>query len=137
MAADYKTNLNDLLTASECFWGCWKEEEMMAVELEVRALELAGNAGAPNYTGAAGVALLVQNAKAWSYQVLDAAKRQGIGLYLDQQNAAVVNAATPNGAGSANTIKAASTCYSCVPFEQKKNYLLFLKWKLNTLGEPE
>jgi hypothetical protein len=129
--------LNALLAASACFWGCWKEEEMLAVELEVRALELAGNAGQPNYTGAAGLAQLVQDAKAWSYQVLDASKRQGIALYIDQQNAFAVNAATPMGPGSVNVLKAASACFQCIPFQQKKNYLLYLKWKLNGLGEPE
>jgi hypothetical protein len=129
--------LNDLLAASSCFWRCWKEEEMLAVELLVRAYELAGIAGQPNYTGAAGLAQLVQDAKSWSYQVLDASKRQGIALYIDQENAFAVNPATPIGAGSVNALKAASACFSCIPFQQKKNYLLYLKWVLNGLGKPE
>lgn len=135
MPADYKTNLNDLVKAASCYETCWMAEEMAAVELYVRAMELAGNAGQPDYTGKAGLALLVQDAKAWSNQVLDGAKRDAIGLYLDLQNAIYVNAALTS--TDINSLSKAATCYACLSWERKKNYLAYLKWRLNSLHEPE
>jgi hypothetical protein len=137
MPANYLTNLNDILVASRCSLNCLKEEERLAMDLYLRALELAGNVGQPNYTGAAGLAQLLQDAKAWNSQVLNCATRDAVSFFLDYQNAISVNPATPVGAGAFNTIKAASTCFSCLPWETKKNLALYLKWRLNTLAEPE
>ena len=131
MPADYKTNLNDLLKASSCFWSCWKEEEMLAVALYLKIMELAGIS--TDYTGKTGLLTLQNDSKAWNSQVIDPSRRMGVALYLDQQAAIDNNAAT---AVTANDLKKAATCYSCIPYEQKKNLLLFLKWKLNTLDQP-
>ena len=133
MAANYQScDLNALLTASTCFWSCLKEEEILAVELYVRIMEFAGLG--TDYTGKAGLLRLQQDSGAWNSQVLDPIKRQGVALYIDQQNAINNNAATISDAKAA---KAASACYSCIPFESKKNLLLFLKCKMNSVNKPE
>lgn len=137
MPADYKTSLNELMIAAHCNYLCFSEEERVAVDLLIRAYELAGIAGQPNYVGKTGVALLVQDAKTWTNQVLNMASREAIAMYIDHENAVAVNAATPSGPGATNTLKAQSTCYQCIPYEQKKNLLLYLKWRLNKLSEPE
>ena len=137
MAANYQNDINSLIAAARCATQCFSEEEVLAIELYVRSMELAGVAGQPDYTGKAGVAKLVQDAKAWNSQVLNCATRQSVALYIDVQNAATVNPALDTGAGSSNTMKAASTCFQCIPYEQKKNYLLYLKWRLNKLGDSE
>ena len=87
MAYDYKScNPAALIAAASCFSTCWQEEELLAVELYIRAKDLAINGG-PDYTGVAGIAKLVQDAKGWSNQVFDKSKRQAVALYIDLQNA--------------------------------------------------
>jgi hypothetical protein len=127
--------LNALAAASTCFTTCRMEEGRLAIDLYVRSMELAGITGQPNYTGVKGLAQLRQDASAWTAQWLNPALREAIALYLDIQNAVAVNAAFT--ATGLNAISAASNCFACLDHETKKRLLLFLKWKLNSLGEPE
>ena len=139
MAYDYKScNPAALIAAASCFSTCWQEEELLAVELYIRAKDLAINGG-PDYTGVAGIAKLVQDAKGWSNQVFDKSKRQAVALYIDLQNAiesASETSVTPP-PSTAKGLKPLASCYACLSHEQKKNYLLYLKCQLNALDEPE
>ena len=137
--ADYKScNAAALIAAASCLWSCFSEEEILAIELYVRAKDLAINGG-PDYTGASGIALLVKDAKGWNNQVLDCAKRQGVALYIDLQNVieSATEAAVTPPPSTASGLKPLSSCYQCLPYEQKKNLLLYLKCRLNALDEPE
>jgi hypothetical protein len=127
--------LNALVAASTCFTTCRMEEGRLAIDLYVRSMELAGVSGQPNYTGVKGLAQLRQDASAWNSQVLNPALREAIALYLDIQNAVAVNAAF-TGTGL-NALSTASNCFACLDHETKKNLLLYLKWRLNSIGEPE
>jgi hypothetical protein len=127
--------VNALAAASSCFTTCMLQEKRLAIDLYVRAKELAGNVGQPDYTGVAGLAQLRQDASTWTAQWLNEAVREGISLLLDIQNAVYVNAAFT--ATDLNSLSAASSCFNCLDHDTKKKLLLFLKWKLNSLGEAE
>jgi hypothetical protein len=132
MAADYKSTLNDLKIAATCFMPqCMGEKERLAIELHIRLKDLAAVSNGTTYT----VASLLVAAKAWTDLRKD--ERQAIGLYLDLQNAIADSSVFPSGS-TANGLKIDSRCVTqCMGEEQLRNLNLFLKWKLNTLGEAE
>lgn len=129
---DYQGSLNALKSASACFLPqCLGEEDRLAIEIIVRMRELAVVPGGTNYN----LATLEVAAKQWLHS-LSKDERQALSLYLDLQNAMTEGAQFPYGT-SINGLKRDAKCALCLGTEAKRNLILFLKWKLNTLNEPE
>lgn len=134
MAGDYKScNINELLAASTCFQWCVEDEDREAVKLFIRILDLAVVAGGEDYRGKDGLAALLLAAKSWLGPLtLNAANREAVAIYLDLQNAIADGATAPT-----DEVLAAIGCYRCLDPETKRNLLLYLKCRLNSLGEAE
>jgi hypothetical protein len=132
MPADYKSNLNALKVASTCFLPqCLGGEDRLAIQLHIRMKNLAVVAGGVNYS----LKTLESAAAQWLHN-LSEDERQSVALYLDLQNAIGAGAQFTSGTGI-NGLKKDAKCIACLGIEAKRNLLLYLKWKLNTLGEPE
>lgn len=134
MPTDYKScDVNELLKDSVCFQWCASEEEMVAVDLVVRAAELAA-VGGTDYTGTGGLTTLLNDAKAWvGNGTLNGTNRYALEAYIDWLNA-VNNGASPSlTAGSLLTM---AMQFRSLDPATKRNLALFLKCRLNSLDQP-
>lgn len=124
-------DVNQLLAASSCLQWCVNEEERLALEIYIRCTELAVDD--TDYI-AAGSAQLLSDAKAWiGPQTLNCTNRQAIALYIDVMNAinegAVLNLPKPSFPQEAMQFRSLDP-------ETKRNLLLYLKCRLNSIDEP-
>lgn len=132
MAADYKNNLNELKAASACYLPqCLGEADRLALEVIVAMKDLAVVPNGVNYS----VPALMSAASLWIHQ-LSKAERSAVAFYIDLQNAIDDGAQFANGTGVSGLRKDAKCLQaSCVGQEELRNLLLFLKWKLNKVGQ--
>lgn len=126
-------DLNKLLAASACLQWCISEEDRMALEIYVRCAELAVDD--TNYIAPGGVTQLLADAKQWVGKgTLNCTNRQAVALYIDLVNA--INE------GAALTVPKPqmpqeAMCFRCLDPETKRNLILYLKCRLNSIDEPE
>lgn len=131
MAADFKNSLNELKVASACYLPqCLGENDRLSLDIAIRLKDLAVVPSGTNYSLAA-----AKSAAALWLHNLSEDERQAIDLYLDLQSAINHGAQFPNGT-TVNGLKKDAACIACMGLEEKRNLALFLKWKLNSLGEP-
>jgi hypothetical protein len=124
-------DVNQLLKASACLQWCVSEEDRLALELYVRCAELAVDSD--DYT-ALGTAKLLSDAKAWiGNGTLNPTNRQAIALYIDVLNAvnegANMSLTTPRFPAQAMQFRSLDSA-------TKRNLLLYLKCRLNSIDEP-
>jgi hypothetical protein len=112
---------------------CMGEQDRLAIEIYLRMKELAVAPGGVNYNLKSAKVAAAQ----W-LQSLSRDERQAIGLYIDWQNA-IYNGAQLTAAEqtSANALRISARMGEGLGAELQRNLLLFLKWKLNSLDEPE
>lgn len=121
---------NQLAIQAACFSAnCLGPDDREAIDIHARVRELAA-IGGTSYIGH--LPQLLVDAKSWSR--LDEDTRRTITLLLDIDNAINKGASFPT---DINSLRRDSRCYLCLPWEQKKNVKLFLKCRLNLLGQPE
>jgi hypothetical protein len=132
-AANYLgCDVNKLLAASSCLQWCVSEEEQLALEIYVKTTELAVDSD--DYTIVGGTSKLLSDAKAWiGNGVLNPTNRKAIALYIDLVNAvnegANLSLTTPS-------FPVHAMKYLQMDPETKRNLLLYLKCRLNSIDEP-
>lgn len=134
MAANYEScNLNALLKDSSCLQLCFGEESLLAFDLVVRIAALADE-GSTNYTGAGGLTKLLSDARAWvANGQLNKNSRAAIASFIDWQNALEEGGTVPT---TVNGVMKLSAGYRALDPETKRNLILYLKCRLNSLDEP-
>jgi hypothetical protein len=118
--------------ASSCYLPkCLGTDDLLAIRISLALKHLAVTPGGANYS----FADAKKQAALWLHQ-LSQSERDAMDLWLSLQNALNAGAQFPNGT-SINGLKLDAKCIMCLGIEAKRNLLQWLKWKLNTLGEPE
>lgn len=134
VAAFKGCDINQLLTDSKCISGhCVSGAEWDAVDIAVRVANLAALAaseGGEDYTG--DLTRLLTDARSW--MALNCGTRKQVDLWMDIINAMAHGAPEPV---DLDTFLASVSCYRCLGYETRKNLLLYLKCRINSLTWPD